>query len=152
MRPNAARAARNTVCLTLPASVSARPGVESGTKGPEHLLHRAHRGAYHDHVRAAGRFGRVQGVAVHDPEIARAAKVRFAPARPHHLADLAGAAKRAREGPADEPHPDDAQALDHAAGPGAEPVSIARIDRMPGVAAIRSNTFGSMGRSTSTRV
>ena len=97
---------------------------------------------------------------VHDPELARAAQVFLAPARPHHLADRAGAPQGAGEGAADETDPDDAEALDHPAGPGPGPDpdpdpgpdSITRSERIPGVAATSASTSGSMGRSTSTRV
>ena len=96
--------------------------------------------------------GRIQGVAVHDAEVPRAAKVLLAPARPHHLADRAGAPEGAGEGAADEPDPDDAKPLDHPARPGSESAWITRNERIPGVAATRASTSGSMGRSTSTRV
>ena len=137
-----------------------RAGVESGAERPEHVLHRAHRGADHDHVRPAGRVGRVEEIAIDDPELARPAKVGLPPARPHHLPHRAGAPQGAGEGSSDEPDPDDAQALDHAAAPpsGSGPgwrsgsAAITRIERIPGVAATRSRTSGSMGRSTSTRV
>ena len=76
-------------------------GAEPRAKRPEDLLHRPHRGADDDHVRPAGRLGGIEGPAVHDPELARAAQVLLAPARPHHLADRAGAPQGAGEGAAD---------------------------------------------------
>ena len=111
-----------------------RVGAESGAKRPEYVLHRSHRGAYHDHVRPAHGLDRIEEEAVDDPEILRAAKVRFAPARPHHLSDRASATQGAGEGPADESDPYDAQTLDHAADPGSGSASITRKERMPGVA------------------
>ena len=126
--------------------------VEPREKRPEDLLHRPHRGADDDHVRPAGGLGDIEGPAVHDPELARAAKVLLAPARPHHLADRAGAPQGAGEGAADETDPDDAEAFDHPGGPGPRPDSITRSERIPGVAATCASTSGSMGRSTSTRV